>query len=197
MKNIKVFIQTIASLFILMASSFFLWKIGAFFVKSLIATDPRFSASIIGAMATTIVGISATIITQTQIKSREVEEAYRTKKVEIYEGFLNTIASVLMGVNNDVSLKAPSQQELVDYLVKFKTDILLWGSPEVIKCQLSFELAAKEKKDVFIAVDNLYKAIRKDLGLSNQGLNNYELIKMYLKDSQELDQIIASKNNIL
>lgn len=193
MKNIKVFIQAPIVLLLVIGISIFLWKIGLLFVKSLVAIDPLFSASIIGAMATIIVSISATIITQTQIKLREVEEAYRTKKVEVYEEFLNTVTSLVMAENNNVSVQALSQQDLVNYWVKFKTNILLWGSPEVIKCQLAFELAAQKKGNVFIEVDNLYKAIRKDLGLSNQGLNNYELIKMYLKDPQELDQVIASK----
>lgn len=42
-----------------------------------------------------------------------------------------------------------------------------------------------------MAVDNLYKAICEDIGLSNSGLNNLELIKIFLKDPSELDKIRA------
>ncbi len=43
-----------------------------------------------------------------------------------------------------------------------------------------------------MAVNNLYKAIREDIGLSNAGLNNLELIKLFLKDPDELDRARAS-----
>ena len=43
-----------------------------------------------------------------------------------------------------------------------------------------------------MAVHNLYKAIRRDIGLSNAGLNNLELVKIFLKDPDELDLIRSS-----
>lgn len=185
---------TILGFLFLAIIGFVFWKGLSFFVFSLTAADPKISAAIVGAMATVFVGLTAVIITQRQTKIREVEEAHRTKKVEIYEKFLQMISSLLAGQNDETSIKAPTEQNLVDYLVEFKTEILLWGSPEVIKCQLEFEDMTRKNGDLFLAVNNLYKAIRKDIGLSNKGLNNLELVKMYLKDPEELDKL-SSPNN--
>lgn len=155
---------------------------------------PEILAAIISAMATAFVGIAAVVINQRQSKQRDIDETHRPKKVEIYEGFLDAVSKVMSEGNENVSIKGLSEQELVDYLIEYKTDIILWGSPGVIKQQLEFERVAKEDIDnIFIAVDNLYKAIRDDIGLSNKGLNNYELVKMYLKDPSELDEIITSR----
>ena len=163
------------------------WLAVVFFVNALSSADPKISAAILGGMATVFVGLTAVIITQNQTKLRDREEAHRASKVEIYKRYLETIAALLAGTNDNVSLKAPTEQELVDYLVQFKTEILLWGSPEVIKMQLEFQFASENDGNIFIAVNNLHKAIRADIGLSNKGLNNLELVKMYLSDPTELD----------
>jgi len=172
-----------------------LWVSASFFVSSLAAADSKIAAAIIAAMTTVFVGITAVIITQRQTKLREIEEAHRKKKVEIYQKYLETVISLIAGENENVTMKAPSEQELIDYLVGFKTEILLWGSPKVIKAQLAFEITSASGGDVFVAVDNIYKAIREDIGLSNSGLNNLELIKLFLKDPTELDRQSASNKS--
>jgi hypothetical protein len=96
--------------------------------------------------------------------------------------------------NNDLSIKAPTEKELINILFQFKRDILLYGSPKVVKSQLKFmEIAQKNPNQVVRAVDNIYKAMREDIGLSNSGLNNYELIKMFVTDPDEIDKVMLSK----
>ncbi len=164
-----------------------LWLVLSFFVNVLSNADPKISASILGAMATIFVGLTAVIITQNQTKIRDREEAHRASKIKMYKEYLDTIKAIMVGSNDNVSLEAPTNQELVDYLVNFKTELLLCGSPEVIKRQLEFQVISNNGGDIFIAVDNLYKAIRADIGLSNKKLNSLELVKMYLADPTELD----------
>ncbi len=164
-----------------------IWVAAGFFIDALINSDPKISAAILGAMATIFVGLTAVIITQNQTKLRDREEAHRSKKVEIYEKYLDTIQSIMSGANENVSTEAPTHQELVDYLAKFKSDIILWGSPEVIKMQLEFQCVSQDGGNIFIAVNNLHKAIRADIGLSNKGLNNLELVKMYLANPDEIN----------
>jgi membrane protein implicated in regulation of membrane protease activity len=126
--------------FVCIAGIFYLlWLVGSFFVSNLFAIDPRISVPVIGTMITAIVGLSATIITQRQIKLREIEEAHREKKVEIYQKFIKTVTSLIAGQNARVTIEAPTNQELIDYLFTYKAEILLWGSPKVIKSQLEFE----------------------------------------------------------
>ncbi|CAC9438370.1 hypothetical protein BSPLISOX_534 [uncultured Gammaproteobacteria bacterium] len=168
---------------------YILWPAVSFFITSLTSADPTISAAIIGAMATIFVSIIAVIITQRKIKLRGVEEAHREKKVEIYQKFLGITTSLIVGKNEQVTIEEPTDQELIDYLVRFKTEILLWGSPKVIKSQLEFQRIFGSGGDVLMAVNNLYKAIREDIGLSNAGLNNLELIEIFLKDPDELDKM--------
>ena len=152
--------------------------------------------ALIRAMATVFAGITAVIISQKQSKQRDIDESHRPKKVEIYKKFLDAVSGLMAAQNENVSKKGLSDQELVDYLVEFKTELLLWGSPLVIKRQLEFEKVSRNNGNIFTAVNNLYEAIREDIGLSNKGLNSHELVKMYLSDPGELDEILASNKSM-
>ncbi|ALM54595.1 hypothetical protein AR456_08150 [Halomonas huangheensis] len=156
------------------------------------SANPSVSAAVVGSMATVLVGVGGALYTQAQIKKREIEEAHRARKVELYKGFLDMVAKMTAENNEDVSLEPPSPQELVDFMLELKTNIVLWGSPKVINAQLNFQKVSESGGNVLFAVDELYKAIREDIGLSNRGLNKRQLVKMYLRDPSELDAMSAS-----
>jgi len=86
--------------------------------------------------------------------------------------------------NQNLAIKEIEPGELASYLFRFKSEILLWGSPRVIRAQIKFESVAGKVdiKLLFNAVNELYMAIREDVGLSNFGLNSLELMKLYLNE---------------
>lgn len=171
---------------------YLVWVVAARLLVFLESANPSVAAAVVGAMATVLVGMSGVLYTQSQIKTREIEEAHRSRKVEIYKGFLDMVARLMAKDNPHVSLKAPKEQELINFLVGFKTDVILWGSPKVINAHLNFEKVSSSGGNVLFAVDELYQAIREDIGLSNKGLEKHQLMKMYLKDPSELDAQSAS-----
>src|SRR5271157_4153740 len=162
----------------LCAALYSLWKVLSFFVEKLTQINPAVSAAIIGAMATVIAGIVAVVITQRQTKLRDIAEAHRATKVGIYKEYLETITRLLQSSNDKVKAKPIPEDELVEYLFKFKTQIILWGGPNVIKAEFEFERISRQGGYLFTAVDNLYRAIREDIGLSNKGLPSLQLVKM-------------------
>jgi len=184
--------QTLLSLIVLAIFGYFTWHIISFFIHSLVKTDPKISAAIIGGMFTVFAGLAAVIITQKQTKLREIEEAHREKKIEIYNKFIAAATSMVAGKNENLDVKAPSEKELLNIMFNFKKDILLWGSPKVIKAQFKLEKLSQENSQlILVVVNDMYKAMREDIGLSNSGLNNNELIKLFLLDPEKLDEAIA------
>src|SRR5690554_86220 len=177
---------------VIFGGAYVAWLIVSKLLTFLENANPSVSAAIVGAMATVIVGVGGALYTQSQIKRREIEEADRAKKVEIYKKFLDMVARMMAEGNENVSLEPPSQQELVDFLVGFKTNVVLWGSPKVINAQLGFQKVSSEGGNVLVAVNQLYRAIREDIGLSNKGLDKNQLVKMYLSDPDEMDTMSAS-----
>ncbi len=167
----------------------------SFFIVKLNSLNPNVAAAIIGGMATVLAGTLAVLLTQHQARKRAAEDSHRDKKVEIYKKFLETVSRMMAGENKDVPIKALSQKELIKYMVEFKTELILWASPQVIKSQLDFEKSSKTGEDIFTAVNNLHLAIRADIGLSNRGLSDYELVKMYLKDPDEVNNLKSSNKS--
>lgn len=180
-KLLKIF-KLLVGMSIIGAIVYGFWFLLSEFLSALSAASPEITAAIIGAMATIMVGISAVLISQTHERKRAAEEAHRLKKVEIYQSFIDLISRLLGASNTDLSLKAVDRQELAQFAFKFKSDLLLWGSPKVIKAQLNFESVSGsgDTKKLFQSVNALYIAIREDIGLSNSGINNLELVKLSL-----------------
>lgn len=193
-KTLKVvqFVSVVFGFALISGAGYLLWLVAARLLTFLESANPSVSAAIVGAMATVLVGVGGALYTQSQIKKREIEEAHRARKVEIYKEFLDIVARLMANGNENVSLKPPSQQELVDFLVGFKTNVVLWGAPKVINAQLNFQKVSSEGGNVLKAVDQLYKAIREDIGLSNRGLDRNQLVKMYLSNPSEMDEMSAS-----
>lgn len=196
MELFKKIISVTLGLIMLVALIYGVYWLGLELIALLTKLQKEVVAALIGAMATVFVGIAAVIISQKQSKQRDIDESHRPKKVEIYTKFLDAVSGLMVAQNENVSKKGMTEQELVDYLVEFKTELLLWGCPQVIKRQLEFEEVSRSNGNIFTAVNNLYKAIREDIGLSNKGLNSHELVKMYLSDPGELDEILASNKSM-
>ncbi|MCE9679247.1 hypothetical protein LZP69_08675 [Shewanella sp. AS1] len=186
------FVSVLFGLVLIFGAGYLLWLVAARLLTFLESANSSVSAAIVGAMATVLVGVGGALYTQSQIKKREIEEAHRSRKVEIYKDFLDIAARMMAEGNENVSLKPPSQQELVDFMVGFKTNVVLWGSPKVINAQLNFQKISSDGGHVLKAVDELYKAIREDIGLSNKGLDRHQLVKMYLSNPDEMDEMSAS-----
>lgn len=188
----KQVIHILISLAIIVAAAYGFWHLVSFFARKLAEINPSVSAAIIGSMATVFVGIAAVIITQRQTKARELEDAHRTRKVEIYNNFLTIVTKVIKSMNDQLAAEQVSQTELANSLVDYKREILLWGAPKVIKAQLQYEAATATGGNVFLAMDNLYRAIREDIGLNNKGLAEFDLIKLFLKDAHLMDEFLRA-----
>jgi hypothetical protein len=187
-------LSVISGLVLFASAAYLVWIIFSRLFLFLERANPSVSAAIVGAMATILVGVGGVLYTQAQTKKREIEEAHRPKKVEIYKDFLHMVSRMMANENPNISLEAPTEQELLDYLVGFQTDLMLWGSPTVINSFLNFRKISTSGGNVLFAVDDLYKAIRDDIGLSNSGLNKHQLIKMHLKEPDELDLMVLPNN---
>lgn len=192
----KQVLYSILSLVILAALGYGALQVLWFFAQKVVQINPSVAAAIIGAMATVCVGLAAVIITQRQTKAREIEETHRAKKVEIYNDYLSIVTRIIKGLNDQFADEQPSEAELASSMVEYKRQILLWGSSKVIKAQLQYEASAATMGNTFLALDNLYRAIRNDIGLSNKGLAQFDLIKLFLKDAHLLDGFLRAGGKV-
>ncbi|MDQ2069924.1 hypothetical protein [Natronospira bacteriovora] len=145
--------------------------------------DPTVGAALIAGMFTVLVGIGSTLVTQYIIKVRQAEEAHREAKISLYKQCLELAAAHLAEDNPNVQGKKLSDKGVANEYFHFKTELLLRGSPKVIQALENFEDVTSEGGDSIRAVDDIYREIRRDIGLTNKGLRPKELAGIYVKNS--------------
>lgn len=161
--------------------------VGAFYTAKLFISylneiDASIAAAIIAASGTILTAVLTVVIGQTINKKREIEDAHRVFKIEIYSKFIDFTINWVFSQSRE-NRQAMSQQELEDYFIDFSKKLTLWASPEVIIAWSKFRNNANnDSTDTLLSVDNIYRAMRKDLGNSNKGLNNKAIINLYLNE---------------
>jgi hypothetical protein len=132
------------------------------------------------------------IYTQEAIRLREIEDSLRDKKVAAYSGLVSLVSAYMQGGNEKNRKKTPSLQKTLDEIEKFQNAIMLWGGPKVVNAYLDYrQHSTGDTVLMFEYIDKLYLAIREDIGLSNDGLDSHELLKLYLQKPEDLDELMG------
>jgi hypothetical protein len=116
-------------------------------------------------------------------KEREIESRHFTEKRAVYLHFIGFIFRLFEAQKKPGGIK---EVELVKEMTKFKQNLLVWGSPDVINSYNAFEdssevlAASQDTAAILRSVEKLYRAIRKDLGHDDRLLPEGELVGLML-----------------
>ena len=192
MKLIKIALGVVAlGIFTLFASylAYKLWQIGSFIFEGAKSLEATTYVPLTLTLLTAISGLAVTLWTQARARTRAIEEAHRDKKVEIYMGLLTFIKELQLSVKDQFSEMRVAEDDMVLRMATFRTEMTLWASPKVL---LAFDAMIHPReddpKDILLKIDPLYKAMRKDIGLGNNGLKPDFFAKSMLTDPSELDR---------
>jgi len=145
-------------------------------------------SSVIAAFTTAVFGLSGLWYAQWHSKSRDIAENHRASKIKVYTIFFDLVEKFQAEEITDKELEEGNLPEwLKEDFTKLNRGLILWASPNVITAWLSFRTASTSEGNTLLAMDEMYKAIRKDLGNSNFGLKTGDLIRIGLKDPDELN----------
>lgn len=170
------------------------WLLYGWVSSVLEQTDPAVLTAVLGGSFTVIASVAAVVLSQRSIKKRQIEDAHREFKSELYSEFIEKIAEMIRtkgAALPDKGSDAELPEELMQYFYSFHSKLILWGSPGVIKSYLHFRnMTVNPKKsqqpcDIVLAVDGIYRCMRKDLGASIR-LPKGALLKLYMKDDDPL-----------
>ena len=174
------------------------------------------TVAVVAAAGTILASVVVVSITQYNTKQMEVAEAHRLKKVEVYSEFGDLVFSIfrMIKIPDRPDLEdqekqlmfQKSQAELEEKYLSFSKKLLLWGSPEVINAWLVFMAQSRSSEahkadgaDTKSAImnllymDDVFRAMREDLELSNRGLREGDLVKAFLTDPEILDPSIGAR----
>ncbi len=164
------------------------------------SADPNVAAALIATFGTVVTTAIVVIAGQIYAKRAQAEDAHRERKVEIYSKFVDmAFEAVKKGWSESEENKEyrrkirskfkPDSSKTIDYFFEVRRDILLWASPGVIQA-FNVWLSDHESERALIHVENLFREFRKDLGLPTWSLNKGDLIRLFLKAGEDINEIL-------
>ena len=129
-----------------------------------------------------LLAVAFTYIRENNLKR---QEAHRSKKIEIYSLFFDMIGRMTLDVHSGSATSFTESSTFVSQMLVLKNNLLFYGSPKVIKTFNEFQNKSGNSAtslEVIDRVGNLLLAMRKDVGLSNFGLDARELNQIIVKE---------------
>ncbi len=196
MTSKRITFQAILSFLLSLAIIYGAYELLKIIFNLLLSIDKQVAVAIIAASGTVLAAVAAALYVQRRTKEREIFEAHRPQKIEVYKQFMETIVTVLRK-SKDESVDTSSEafaKEFEEFFITFTRDLIVWGSPNVIKAYENFRLGSSTSgTNAVLLVDDILREIRSDLGNSNRGVKRGDLIKLFLKDPQELDKMMQKE----
>ncbi len=149
--------------------------------------DPGITAAIIGFIGAFVLGVWTHRVT----KMREINVRQFLDKKKAYMTFVDVIFDLVKAIRNKTDMP---QKELIDRMFSFKKELLVWGDQDVIMAMENYEKLAAKKPSVselLLIVDDLLRAIRRDLGHNDNKLERGKLVSMLIV-AEDRDKLIFS-----
>ncbi|SDT94697.1 hypothetical protein [Halopseudomonas salegens] len=132
--------------------------------------NSNLAVGMLTASSTIIVATITLVLGRFFERVKEAEAHLRAQKIEIYDEFLKRFFSLFFNTKNDGEV---DDEDLVPFLQEWQRKLVVWGGPKVLSSFVSWkQYLASGKSDahsVFL-MDEFFRAMRSDIGLSNRGL---------------------------
>ena len=149
------------------------------FILAIQEADANVKAGIIG-----ILGVLLTaILTNFFTRRREINARHFSEKREAYGKIINIVFDAMASTKSGKKLP---DKALVNKMMEFKKGLMIWGDPEVIESWNKFEMESGEGQSrndsriIFVAMEHVLRAIRKDLGHDDRRLKFGDLCRLII-----------------
>ncbi len=168
----------------------------------LTAAPTDVGSAVVGAGSLVFVAVIANIWAKLFERRQQIQQEQRTKKAEIYDGLLSFWFGFYLRDDKDESTeeagtaekatgRSATDEEVNNYLTEFTHQIVTWGSEPVLKEYAAFTDKIKGG-GALLEFENLLFAIRKDLGHKNKGLQQGDIMRVFI-NSEDVDPYIQKR----
>ncbi len=188
MNTVKHLFVSIAGILILAALAIGCFLLLRVLWNAFAALNPQLGAALVAGFFTITVSISAVVLGRYLEKVKEVEAAYRDRRLKVYEEFVDRFYAL---TSSEKSVEE-HQKDFTNFLCDFNKKILLWVGSRTVRnyaeMMKKISINPTAASSVF-SMEDFYKAMRKDLGLENQSLRRGDLLALILR-SNDLQQLL-------
>ena len=146
---------------------------------ALVSVDTKLAVGIVAAF-TTVLGATLTVTIGKYLERKQAVEAhFRERKVEIYDEFLGEFFKLFENQNN------MDDSRLVSFFQEWNRKVTVWGGSEVLRSYIKWmgHLKSSEPNaESMFLMGDFVLAVRKDLGLSNKGIDRKTFASLILKN---------------
>ena len=158
------------------------------FWDAFVQLNPTIAAGILAAVATVLVSVVSVLYAKHLEQRIALRKEHRDKKIPIYEDLIAFIFRVMYSYKEGQS-SIPTE-ELIETHAQLTQKAIIWASDDVLKAFYRFRLASLEADNnslgLALAVEDLFLAIRLDLGHKNKDLLTGQLLRLFINDLHEL-----------
>ena len=146
---------------------------------ALVSVDSKLAVGIVAAV-TTVLGATLTVTIGKYFERKQAVEAhFRERKVEIYDEFLGEFFKLFESQNN------MDDSRLVSFLKEWNRKVIVWGGSGVLRSYIKWmdHLKSSEPNaESMFLMGDFVLSVRKDLGLSNKGIDRKTFVSLILKN---------------
>jgi hypothetical protein len=176
----------------LLLGAIVVWWLASAAVNFVFGLDKAVASTIVAGMVT----VFGVLFAYWKDRRKADQEAHRDRKIEVYSPFFDMIFTVMRKSNDKITPDQSSDPlgqylgstEFFDVLYELKKRMTFYGSPEVINAMNEWLKSSGRDEDPFKQmqrVGELILAMRRDIGLSNAGLNNLSIHQMNVTEDIE------------
>ena len=171
------------------------WALIFLFVR-LLGMFAGIDQNLVAAATTVIVAVFTIMAGRYFERRKEIEAAYRDKKTAIYEEFLVGLFEILLeSTQGEASPNQEPDPNTVKFLREHHRKLILWSGPTSLKAYSDWYrtlLLAPTSAQTVLKMEKFFLAFRTDLGHSNRGLKDGDVLRLMVNDIDLL--LLTSKN---
>ena len=154
-----------------------------------LSLDKQLSIGLLPAFTTVFVSTLTVMLGRYFERKREIESHFRASKIQMYDEFLSEFFKLFGD-------EEYNDGDLVPFLREWQRKMIVWGGAPVMSAYIKWNKNLKKNEpdaaSVFL-MDEFFRAMRKDIGLTNSGLEK-GVFSHFILRNPELFLTAAKKN---
>lgn len=191
MKESTRFKDVLLGLFVIATIGFGVYWFASALIDKIAGIEGDLGKTLVTSSVTILLAVISLIGGKLWEQKLKIREDIRAKKIPVYEKQIETFFSVFLA--EKVGGEKPADGEIAKAFMHFTEKLIIWGNSDVIKAWVNFRLNKWDESSGETSLklmEDLFLAIRKDLGNDSKNLANHELIRLFVND---LDTVVPPK----
>jgi hypothetical protein len=166
---------------------YLIYKVATWLVAILPNIEPTVGAAMVAAAATVVSSVFIASYNSRKARERVAFQAHREKKAEIYNEFMEMVVEIMRKTKEGKEGSEVLPDNVVEFFYRFTSKVTVYGGPGVVRAFGKWRSASTESQnpnDSLLVMDSLFREMRADLGESNTGINQYELLGLFIIGGQ-------------